>query len=78
VLKCVNLVQEVGLMSGTFKNNGSGSVQSVPQSPIGVLDVTCFSYKSDDHTTVGSCANSFHNGSDTKRRKLNRSYEVEL
>ncbi|KAK9930323.1 hypothetical protein M0R45_027362 [Rubus argutus] len=78
VLKCVNLVQEVGLMSGAFKNNGSGSVQSVPQSPSGVLDVTCFSYKSDDHTTVGSCANSFHNGSDTKRRKLNRSYEVEL
>lgn len=78
VLKCVNLIQEVGLMSGAFKNNGSGSVQSVPQSPIGVLDVTCFSYKSDDHTAVGSCANSFHNGSDSKRRKLNRSYEVEL
>ncbi|KAL6179376.1 hypothetical protein ACLB2K_050891 [Fragaria x ananassa] len=77
VVKCVNLIQEVGLMSGVFKY-GSGSVHSVPQSPIGVLDVACFSYKSDDHTTVGSCANSFHNGSDTKRRKLNRPYEVEL
>ncbi|PRQ21284.1 putative cyclin A2 [Rosa chinensis] len=77
VVKCVNVIQDAGLMSGAFKN-GSGSVQSVPQSPIGVLDVACFSYKSDDHTTVGSCANSFHNGSDTKRRKLNRPYEVEL
>ncbi|CAL8106264.1 unnamed protein product [Prunus armeniaca] len=76
VVKCVNLIHDMSLMSGAFKD-ASGSAQSVPQSPIGVLDVACFSYKSEE-STVGSCANSFHNSSDSKRRKLNRACEVEL
>ncbi|KAK6942626.1 hypothetical protein RJ641_028003 [Dillenia turbinata] len=47
-------------------------VGSIPNSPIGVLDVGCksMSYKSDELTTVGSCANSSHNSPDNKRRKL--------
>ncbi|XP_008219387.1 PREDICTED: cyclin-D2-1-like [Prunus mume] len=76
VVKCVNLIHDMSLMSGAFKD-ASGSAQSVPQSPIGVLDAACFSYKSEESTVV-SCANSFHNSSDSKRRKLNRACEVEL
>ncbi|PQM38648.1 cyclin-D2-1-like [Prunus yedoensis var. nudiflora] len=74
VVKCVNLIHDMSLMSGAFKD-ASGSAQSVPRSPIGVLDAACFSYKSEE-STVGSCANSFHNSSDSKRRKLNRAFEV--
>ncbi|BBG95831.1 Cyclin D2 [Prunus dulcis] len=76
VVKCVNLIHDMSLMSGAFKD-ASGSAQSLPQSPIGVLDAACFSYKSEE-STVGSCANSFHNSSDSKRRKLNRACEVDL
>ncbi|KAG5543802.1 hypothetical protein RHGRI_016528 [Rhododendron griersonianum] len=76
VIKCVEMIQETSLISATMKGT-SASNQSVPQSPIGVLDAACMSYKSDD-TTVGSCANSTHNTPDTKRRKLNRPFEVEI
>ncbi|KAE9457360.1 hypothetical protein C3L33_10735, partial [Rhododendron williamsianum] len=76
VIKCVEMIQETSLISATIKGT-SASNQSVPQSPIGVLDAACLSYKSDD-TTVGSCANSTHNTPDTKRRKLNRPFEVEI
>ncbi|GLT93739.1 hypothetical protein SLE2022_115150 [Rubroshorea leprosula] len=76
VLKCMELVDE--LVGGSLKgSSASGAVPSVPQSPIGVLDAACLSYKSDD-TAVGSCANSSHNSPETKRRKLNRPFEVEL
>ena len=52
------------------------SVPSVPQSPIGVLDAECLSYKSDG-TSAGSCVNSSHNNSpDAKRRKLNKTFGV--
>lgn len=78
VLKCIELMKDQSLVNGPIKNsNGLVPVQSVPQSPIGVLDAACMSYKSDDRT-VGSCANSSHNTPDTKRRKLNRPFEVEL
>lgn len=75
VIKCINMIHYLSLINGS-----SGSIQSVPQSPIGVLDATCLSYKSDD-TTVGSCANSsshsnFSGTDTTKRRKLNRPCEV--
>ncbi|PON70504.1 Cyclin [Trema orientale] len=72
VMRCIQLIQDSSLINGSI-----GLVQSVPQSPIGVLDAAaCLSYKSDD-TTVGSCANSSHTtNSDNKRRKLNRPYEV--
>lgn len=42
---------------------------SLPQSPSGVLDAACLSYKSDD-SAVGSCLNSSHYAENTKRRKL--------
>lgn len=59
VLKCVEMMKENSV------NNRSGNVGVVvPQSPIGVLEAGCFSYKSDELTTttsttvvVGSCAN---------------------
>ncbi|XP_057489860.1 cyclin-D4-1-like isoform X2 [Actinidia eriantha] len=77
VVKCVELIHESSLTSGSIKGL-SASIPFLPQSPIGVLDAACLSYKTDE-TTVGSCANSFdHNSSpNTKRRKLNRPIEVE-
>ena len=66
VLKCLELIQDFALISGT---NNVASASSVPQSPIGVLDAACLSYKTDE-LTVGSCANSSHRSPDTKRRKL--------
>ncbi|GMN40101.1 hypothetical protein TIFTF001_009335 [Ficus carica] len=83
VMRCVQLMEDSILVNGSV-----GLVQSVPQSPIGVLDAACLSYKSDETpttTTVGSCANSStsssssNSNSDTnKRRKLNRPCDVEL
>ncbi|KAJ7965787.1 Cyclin [Quillaja saponaria] len=75
ILKCINLIHEFSLIRGSVKHT-SGSVPSVPQSPIGVLDAACFSYKTDD-TAAGSCANSSHNTPDAKRRKLNEDCGVE-
>ncbi|KAL4595379.1 hypothetical protein ACB092_12G087200 [Castanea dentata] len=72
VLKCVNLIRDLSLIGVSFKDT-TASVPSVPQSPIGVLDAACLSYKSD-----GSCANFSDNSPDSKRRKLNRTFEVEL
>ncbi|KAL4188276.1 hypothetical protein AMTRI_Chr09g23140 [Amborella trichopoda] len=46
-----------------------GSVSSVPQSPIRVLDSPCLSYKNDDKT-VGSCSSS-HTSPTSKNWKLN-------
>ncbi|KAI4307467.1 hypothetical protein L6164_030650 [Bauhinia variegata] len=75
VLKCIKLIRELSSRSGYATS--ASSVLSVPQSPIGVLDAACFSYKSDE-TNGGSCANSSHNSPDAKRRKLNRTCGVEL
>jgi len=72
VLKCVNLISDLSLIGVSFKDT-TASVPSVPQSPIGVLDAACLSYKSD-----GSCAKFSDNSPDSKRRKLNRNFEVEL
>ncbi|XP_059637125.1 cyclin-D4-1-like [Cornus florida] len=78
MLKCVELIHESSsLISGAVKGANATSVPSVPQSPIGVLDAACLSYKTDD-TAVGSCANSSHNSPNAKRRKPNRPYELEL
>ncbi|KAK8482057.1 hypothetical protein V6N13_056940 [Hibiscus sabdariffa] len=75
VMKCVELLHEMSLVK-----IGNGCL---PQSPIGVLDAACFSYKTDESetTTVGSYANSshaIHTSPSTKRRKLNRPCEGEL
>lgn len=68
VLKCLELIQDLTLVSGTMAKvrtiTTTGSVPSVPQSPNGVLEAACLSYKSDE-TTVGS-----HTNPDNKRRKL--------
>ncbi|KAK8692387.1 hypothetical protein V6N13_075849 [Hibiscus sabdariffa] len=68
VIKCVGVMHDIG------------PGPSVPHSPIGVLDVPCLSYKSDE-AMAESDANSSHSHSHsspgTKRRKLNRPFEVE-
>ncbi|KAJ7958940.1 Cyclin [Quillaja saponaria] len=76
VLKCIKLIHDFSLVSRSLKD-ASGSVPNLPQSPIGVLDAACFSYKTND-TAGGSCANSSHNTPDAKRRKRNGDYGVEL
>ncbi|XVE83076.1 hypothetical protein DITRI_Ditri16bG0057900 [Diplodiscus trichospermus] len=76
VLKCVELMKDLSLINGSANAKGSANVAtppssapSLPQSPIGVLDAACSSYKSDEITVVGSCANSSPCTPDTKRRK---------
>lgn len=77
VLKCVEMINELSLLSGSLKGLGA-TVSSVPQSPIGVLDAACLSYKTDD-SAVGSCPSSAHNTPTTnKRRKLNTPFELEF
>lgn len=76
VIKCYELIQEMIMVSSGPVKGAHGSVISVPQSPIGVLDASCLTYKSDD-TTVGSCASS-HSTPAAKRRKLNRLSEMDM
>ncbi|GAB4847230.1 hypothetical protein Ancab_026240 [Ancistrocladus abbreviatus] len=64
VIKCVQLIKD-----RNASNVGSRSGQSVPWSPMGVLDAACFSYKSDE-LTVGSCANSSLSNSETKWKRF--------
>ncbi|MED6161558.1 hypothetical protein PIB30_061936 [Stylosanthes scabra] len=74
VIKCVELIKELSLniVNVNNQNGGFSSVPcGVPQSPIGVLDALCFSYKSDE-SNAGSCASSSHTTPDPKRRKLNK------
>ena len=59
-------MKDLSLISGSA-NVASNLASSVPQSPVGVLDAACLSYKSDE-LTVGSCANSSHNSPDTRGR----------
>lgn len=66
VLRCIELISDMAL-SVAFPKSGT-SVSSVPQSPIGVLDAACLSYKTDE-TAIGSCANSSHSSPDPKRRR---------
>ncbi|KAL2521776.1 Cyclin-D4-1 [Forsythia ovata] len=75
VLKCLELIQDLTSISRTCSstttitaNMAIGTVpSSVPQSPNGVLEAACLSYKSDERT-IGS----YPNSSDTKRRKLDQ------
>ncbi|XXG61092.1 hypothetical protein AAC387_Pa04g2834 [Persea americana] len=73
VLRCYELIQEMGLIGSRAFKSANGLVSSMPQSPIGVLDAAaCLSYKSDE-ITVRPCTNS-HTSSEPspKRRKLDR------
>ncbi|XP_020963443.1 cyclin-D2-1, partial [Arachis ipaensis] len=69
VLKCVKLIRGLSSKDGfTNKDTRSGSVSAplMPQSPIGVLDGVCLSYKSEDTNAAASYANinsSSHNTS---------------
>lgn len=44
-------MQEMGLVRTAQELNAS---PSIPKSPAGVLDVSCFSFKTDDSQTAGS------------------------
>ncbi|GAV67922.1 Cyclin_N domain-containing protein/Cyclin_C domain-containing protein [Cephalotus follicularis] len=70
VLKCVELIKDLSLISGSAKV-ANASASSVPQSPIGVLDAACLSYKSND-ITVGSCATSSDSSQDINKKKQDR------
>ncbi|KAE9613345.1 hypothetical protein Lal_00027475 [Lupinus albus] len=62
VLKCVEMVRDMNV----YANLGNySSALFVPQSPIGVLETGCSSFKSDELTT-GSCPNTSHDSSNTK------------
>ncbi|XP_020685230.1 cyclin-D3-1-like isoform X1 [Dendrobium catenatum] len=65
VMQCYEAIQEMRLMEEI-----SPSISSVPQSPIGVLDAKCLSYKS-DQTISASQENYQNNSQAAKRRKLN-------
>ncbi|KAF6175643.1 hypothetical protein GIB67_022645 [Kingdonia uniflora] len=67
VFKCLELIREL---------QRSAAVQSVPQNPMGVLDVSCLSYKSDELPTVSS-ANSSQEDSDFKRVNLNKPSDMD-
>jgi cyclin D1/2/4, plant len=64
VFKCLELIKDMSLMGGST-NVAGALAPSVLQSPVGVLDAACLSYKSDE-LTVGSCANSSHNSPDVR------------
>ncbi|KAM0905160.1 hypothetical protein ACQ4PT_017537 [Festuca glaucescens] len=52
----------------------ASSYSSAPSSPVGVLDASCLSCKSDDATTIAAHGSCFHDGSPvtSKRRKISR------
>ncbi|XP_039126811.1 cyclin-D4-1-like [Dioscorea cayenensis subsp. rotundata] len=64
VIRCYAVIQDNAVMINSFFDNASPLVSSVPQSPIGVLDAACLSYKSDELTTTR------HESNNSKRRKL--------
>lgn len=65
VLKCVELIRDLSLI----KVGGNNFAPFVPQSPIGVLDAGCMSFKSDELTN-GSCPNSSNSSPNAKRIKF--------
>ncbi|KGN48716.1 cyclin-D4-1 [Cucumis sativus] len=79
VMKCIDLIRDFSLISNVYGNTlGGGNVGSVPQSPVGVLDAACLSYKTEELLTAGSCGNgnssssSSHDSQDSKRRRQDR------
>ncbi|KAL3845139.1 hypothetical protein ACJIZ3_002542 [Penstemon smallii] len=81
VVKCIELIQDLSsnneISSSSYITTSNANVarasasSSVPHSPIGVLDASFYSYKSEERT-VGSCPSSSQNSPQTKRRKLNQ------
>ncbi|XP_072982601.1 cyclin-D4-1-like isoform X1 [Typha latifolia] len=72
VLRCHEVIQDIILMRNVPLKTASPSNSSVPQSPIGVLEAACFSYKSDDITVWSQeiCYDS--SPASNKRRKISR------
>ena len=68
VLKCLELIRDLSLIK-VSANSAGNFAPFVPQSPLGVLDATCLSYKSDE-STVGSFTNSSQYSPNAKRKKL--------
>ncbi|KAK6150358.1 hypothetical protein DH2020_015290 [Rehmannia glutinosa] len=82
VLKCLEMIRNSISISTTITSNSArvANVVSVsssePNSPNGVLEAACLSYKSDERT-VESCPSSSHSSPDTKRRKLDQTATLE-
>ncbi|KAF6171888.1 hypothetical protein GIB67_011785 [Kingdonia uniflora] len=79
----IYVIRETNLDKRDFKRlehihelQRSATVQSVSQNPIGVLDVSCLSYKNDELPTVLS-ANSSQADSDFKRVNLNKPSDMD-
>ncbi|XP_054809874.1 cyclin-D4-1 [Prosopis cineraria] len=68
VLKCVELIRDLCLVSVSAANLGRNSGPFLPQSPMGVLDAASLSYKSEE-LTDGSCPNSSHDSPNTRRNE---------
>ncbi|KAL0908620.1 hypothetical protein M5K25_023124 [Dendrobium thyrsiflorum] len=74
VLRCYKVMQEELLMTcaeSADNKNWISSVTYMPQSPIGVLDAACLSYKSDEMTS-SSQPSSHRSSPAEKRRKISR------
>ncbi|CAK9320556.1 unnamed protein product [Citrullus colocynthis] len=75
VVKCIELIRDLSLINNMYGNSLAGNVGgSVPQSPVGVLDAACLSYKTEELLTAGSCGNSSssHDSPNSKRRRQDR------
>ncbi|WOL19973.1 cyclin-D4-1-like [Canna indica] len=72
VLRCYEVIQDLVVVRNMPLKVVTSSVSSLPQSPIGVLDAACLSYKSDD-LTAGSHATCHHDSPASKRRKISSS-----
>lgn len=77
MIKCVKMINELSSFDELIIKgppNAATAPSSVPQSPIGVLDAACLSYKTDETAAAavgGSCANSSLDPCPVaKRRKL--------
>ncbi|KAL1327483.1 hypothetical protein HN51_037534 [Arachis hypogaea] len=67
VLKCIELIRDLALTKISANSNGN-LAPLAPQSPLGVLDGTCLSYRSEESTTVGgSFTDSFQYSPRAKR-----------
>ncbi|XP_009391338.2 cyclin-D3-1-like isoform X1 [Musa acuminata AAA Group] len=68
VFRCYEMIQELMAVRGRSLEIASPLASYVPQSPNGVLDAACLSYKSDD-TSAGSQATCHQDSPANKRRK---------
>ncbi|CAL9161575.1 unnamed protein product, partial [Musa hybrid cultivar] len=68
VLRCYQVIKDMGLRTNRELKNDSISLKN--DSPIGVLDAACLSYKSDERTAESHAT--CHHSSASKRRKISR------